>query len=94
VLHADKLKGQILQLANNTCALVIQSLALVKQKRLYFAFKRYAEATNQETLVELLNRVYSLAVQVKYLVPFIPTMLGKLGIKEEPGKVRVFAMVD
>lgn len=24
----------------------------------------------------------------------IPEFLGKLGIKEEPGKVRVFAMVD
>jgi len=25
---------------------------------------------------------------------FLPTFLGRLGAKEEPGKVRVFAMVD
>jgi hypothetical protein len=32
------------------------------------------------------------ALSISSLV--IPEYLGKLGIKEEPGKVRVFAMVD
>lgn len=33
-------------------------------------------------------------VTFKKEISFIPRFLGKLGAKEEPGKVRVFAMVD
>jgi len=31
---------------------------------------------------------------IKRVVSFLPFYLGRLGAKEEPGKVRVFAMVD
>jgi len=41
-----------------------------------------------------MDEIYEHAKGVKRLVRFAPKYLGKLGVKEEPGKVRVFAMVD
>jgi hypothetical protein len=75
---------------------------------LFLAFKELAEHTGQLSLVSTLERivdqakeipgVYSLRVKARkgksFTKSFLPFYLGRLGAKEEPGKVRVFAMVD
>jgi len=44
--------------------------------------------------VSVTSRIDRKRVTSKKLYSFLPPYLGRLGAKEEPGKVRVFAMVD
>jgi hypothetical protein len=75
---------------------------------LFLSYKELAAATGQLSLVTALTNivnqakeipgVYSLQVKGRkgksFVKSFLPFYLGRLGAKEEPGKVRVFAMVD
>lgn len=82
---------------NSTAAMIFQALAFhtdPKFKDLLSVFKRLASVTGQESLVAKMEEVAKWSSPIKRLVNWRPTYLGKLGVKEEPGKVRVFAMVD
>jgi len=74
--------------------MIYQVLAL-KSLGLLDDFKRVAFVTKQQDFWLKLQDVLKWAT---YAMPngssLVPEYLGKLGIKEEPGKVRVFAMVD
>lgn len=86
----------------------IQLVSNPRFEGLFLAFKELATFTGQDSLVRVLvsivNQakqipgVYSLTVKGRkgknFEKNFLPFYLGRLGAKEEPGKVRVFAMVD
>jgi hypothetical protein len=81
---------------NSTGAIAFQAIAFNKpeHKELLAVFKRLAHMWGQDSLVTKMNEVFEWSGPIKRLASWAPTYLGKLGVKEEPGKVRVFAMVD
>lgn len=79
---------------NTTSAMVYQAVAFHNQPALLAKFKMFATLTGQQTLSDTLSTVISYAKEIKTFRASAPLHLGKLGVKEEPGKVRVFAMVD
>lgn len=79
---------------NTTSAMVYQAVAFHKHPELLMKFKAFAQLTGQGDLFDTLSTVISYAKDIKVFGSFAPLHLGKLGVKEEPGKVRVFAMVD
>jgi hypothetical protein len=108
----------IVNMYDTTAAMLVQAIQLVKNPRfseLFSAFREFAFATGQESLVAQITKLAGQASQIpevsqrtvttvvregrkrrtkKKVVSFLPHYLGRLGAKEEPGKVRVFAMVD
>jgi hypothetical protein len=108
----------IVNMYDTTAAMLVQAIQLVKNPRfseLFLAFKEFAFATGQQTLVAQITKLADQANQIPEVfqrsirssirsgrkkrsitrvVSFLPFFLGRLGAKEEPGKVRVFAMVD
>jgi len=81
--------------ANTTGALPLTAIAMFSPQfsELRSTFKDLCKVLNAERLYNLMEEVATIA---KPIIPksFVPKYLGKLGTKEEPGKVRVFAMVD
>jgi len=90
---------------SSTSALVFQAIVWKMEQfsELFDSFKQVAALTGQDSLVSKLQQVAEWAGKDKRLVHLCPSTLvdnkktyylAKLGVKEEPGKVRVFAMVD
>lgn len=79
---------------NTTTALPLQAVALTENSVLAPSFEKMCSLTDQPDLLEKLRLISSLTKPIKSFTDWIPQYLGKLGAKEEPGKVRIFAMVD
>jgi hypothetical protein len=82
-------------LGSNTSAAVLQSMSWFSPAfaELRGVLKEYCRLTNSRVYTQL-ESVGTQAGPISFWRPLVPTFLGKLGVKEEPGKVRVFAMVD
>lgn len=105
VVSGDKdLKGNLFRPTTTTAAMVYQAVAISRDIDLHKSFMDVALRLGQGDLLMKLNDIIKWS---GYSMPWllqdeslsrsslvIPDFLGKLGIKEEPGKVRVFAMVD
>lgn len=79
---------------NTTSALIVQAVALRKNNLLFESLKEFLVLTENQ---DLFGRLVEILKWFDLTAPknsLIPDYLGRLGIKEEPGKVRVFAMVD
>jgi hypothetical protein len=99
--NRDKYKKTLLQqpfvyrIGSSTSALVFQAMAWGSPQfaDLRAVLRQYCALT-KSSLYDKLQTVFDQAGPISFWRPLVPTYLGKLGIKEEPGKVRVFAMVD
>jgi hypothetical protein len=83
--------------ANSTSALIYQAAALAEDRfaELRKALISLAKLTGQRSLAMTLQDVIRMFPKAYPSgSSLVPSHLGKLGVKEEPGKVRVFAMVD
>lgn len=92
----DARRQPVMKMGNTTSACVVQAITWFKPEFLPLRkkFEKLALLWGQESLWTSLRRTAEYAGPIKRLAPWAPEYLGKLGIKEEPGKVRVFAMVD
>jgi len=82
---------------NSTAALLLQAAAWSKPEfdELRKDLRVWMLKTRQQDLWLRFDQIRKyLKTDIKIPDFFIPKFLGKLGCKEEPGKVRVFAMVD
>lgn len=94
-------KGQpsIAEIPNTTAALWPQAVSwcLPQHSDLKSILTTFVANLNSKSATNVLftlDQIGGVGLLVKRLVRFAPTFLGKLGVKFEPGKVRVFAMVD
>jgi len=86
-----------LLLYNSTAVLTMQAMALRqdRHKDLFNLMSKFATLFEGGTdLIRSLSAIGDEGLKIPFLHRLIPTYLGKLGLKDEPGKVRVFAMVD
>lgn len=83
------------RIGSSTSALVFQAMAWGNPQfaELRAVLRQYCALT-KSSLYSKLQTVIDQAGPISFWRPLVPAYLGKLGIKEEPGKVRVFAMVD
>ena len=81
---------------STTSSLIVQAVSWFKPEfsELRAVFQSLALKFNQESLYYKMKEVADSAQGIKVFQTWSPEYLAKLGIKEEPGKVRVFAMVD
>jgi len=93
----EKAKKQFsIPVPNSTAALILQAAAWEspKFKELRAVFRALAFKLKQQRLWMDYESISKLLPDIRVPDSFIPEYLGKLGTKDEPGKVRVFAMVD
>lgn len=93
----NKTKTLELKLYNSTSVLTMQAMALKsdKFKGLLALMSKFADLfEGGASLMKSLNSIGEEGLKIPFLHRLVPTYLGKLGLKDEPGKVRVFAMVD
>lgn len=85
----------VYKIGSNTSALVVQAMAWGSPEfsELRAVLRQYCALT-KSSLYDKLQRVMDQVGPISFWRPMVPAFLGKLGVKEEPGKVRVFAMVD
>lgn len=86
-----------LLLYNSTAVLTMQAMAFrqSKFKDLYDVMSKFATFwEGGDALMRSLASIGDEGLKIPFLHRLIPAYLGKLGLKDEPGKVRVFAMVD
>jgi len=84
-------------LYNSTAALTMQAMALRsdKHENLFGLMSKFATLfEGGDALMRSLISIGDEGLKIPFLHRLIPAYLGKLGLKDEPGKVRVFAMVD
>lgn len=95
-VSVDARKQPPIPMYSTTSSLIVQAVAWFKPEfsELLLVFKNLALKLNQKTLYDKLSEVANGAKDIKVFQRWSPKYLAKLGIKEEPGKVRVFAMVD
>lgn len=88
--------GLFYYLGSSTSALIMQAMAWASPdfSELRGILKEYCHRTQASSFYGQLQMLMDQAGPISFWRPLVPTYLGKLGIKEEPGKVRVFAMVD
>lgn len=93
----NKTKTIELKLYNSTSVLTMQAMALCSDKFKGLLKLMTLYASKQEggdKLIYFLQQLGTVGNQIPFLHRLVPAFLGKLGLKDEPGKVRVFAMVD
>lgn len=85
----------VIKPVNTTAALLTQLLALKSDPILWKAYTDVAMLTRAKYFYTMvLDTIKWANITLPKGSKLTPEFLGKLGIKEEPGKVRVFAMVD
>lgn len=92
----NKTKTSNLDVPNSTAALALQAGLWMSPKFKYLraVFEQYCKITDNLSLYSQLKQIGEAFLGTKYVARVLPTYLGRLGLKDEPGKVRVFAMVD
>jgi len=95
-VSVDAKHQPIVPMYSTTAALIVQAVSWASSdfKSLLVIFEALASKMGQDSLYRKLEEVAKWASPVKVFQRFAPPYLAKLGLKEEPGKVRVFAMVD
>lgn len=101
-LYAKSNNPLSIEIGNNTAALALQAAVWLspKFKELLWVLQKYCTLTGATSMF---NSLKSIGSEINGMTDsrgklilgrLYPKYLGKLGFKDEPGKVRVFAMVD
>lgn len=95
-VSVDARKQPPIPMYSTTSSLIVQAVTWFKPEfnELRAVFQSLAMKLNQQSLYDKMKEVADNTKDIKVFRTWSPKYLAKLGIKEEPGKVRVFAMVD